>query len=399
MKKKQPGNIDKKNKNCYSVILNQIFNTMMNSEDKKNPQVDPQAETIPPRAEVVDPQAETLPPPDERPGEPLESAQPVRNIAKTFQGRIKSASNPPEKEIPDFDHRELFQKTVRFIAQLKAAVPEERKAQVDAMEKYFKKVVIKIALDAKKLKELDINLSAEQRERSATVQALIPQELHTAAKKEWDTQMRLITGLLRQFKQEGINMIAEVGENGMRINESGFQKIMDVLTAMNKEKFKVDGLRHLTNEEQKNYEERRDEMKKAMPEAVSKHREDIVDSKVDEKIHREILDSLEKEPPESPKTMARKYIIAMTVNFNRLRKSLAAQSLIGLNILQEDIADGMAYQPDYYDESNSFIFHSEADLVAYILGVTERSMEGIISSQKIAQLMGEPPTSAEDQKI
>lgn len=356
----------------------------MNPEDKdkKNPPMHA-AETIPPRAGLVDPEAETLPPPDEG---PKEGAWPVINISETFQDRIKSASSLPEEEIPDFDHRELFQTTVRFIAQLKAAVPEERKAQVDAMKNYFKKVVIKIALNAKKMKELDINLSAEQRERSAAVQALMPQELRAAAKKEWDTQMRLITGLLSQFKQEGINTIAEVGENGMRINESGFQKIMDVLNAMSKEQFEVKGLHeHLTSEEEKLYWKVREEIKETVPKG--RGREDMVDSKVDDKIHQELLGSLKKEPPESPETLARKYIMAMTVNFYSLRNSLASQNLSTLGLLQEDIADGMAYERDYYDKNNSPILDSEAEMVGYILGLFERSIERIIASQKIAQLM------------
>jgi len=317
------------------------------------------------------PELQKITPAITKPAQPTPQplAREVKEITQTVQDAVKFTNESPSGEIPDFDGQELLQTMARFIERLNAALPEERKIDENS-EKNLKEVVLEIARDAKELKTLNVNLSlsAEQRECSAAARKRIPKYLREAAKKEWDIHLRLLTELLRQFKNEGMDMMAKVDKNGIRINKKTLEKIKILLETMMTSHPKVNQLAvlTLTNTEMKHGEELRRSVKATTPRFAGINHEDIADEAVDDLMYEEILESLEAKT--APGKLAKKYILALFVNFTHLKNSHAGQILGWL----EDIAT----------------HPGGANAVESLLAILDRSIKGITASQRIAQLLG-----------
>lgn len=293
----------------------------------------------------------------------------VKDIAQTVRKKIKSAGELQKEEIPDFDERELQQAMTQFIERLNAALPAERKTEENS-EKTLNDLVVKIARDAKELKTLDVNLSlsAEQRERSAAARKAVPKYLRVSAKEEWDLHLRLLTELLRQLKNEGMEMMAKVGKNGITVNARTLKKMKSLLQAMMASHPKVNQLAvfELTTKEIERSNELKRSMKAKPPRFYGVNHEDIVDEEIDDQLYGEILEALAAKTP--PRKLAKKYIFALFVNFQHLKNSHAGQILGSIG----DIAQ----------------FPGESKTVEYLLAILDRSIKGITAAQKIAQLMG-----------
>jgi len=336
-------------------------------------------------------------PVQQNPEKPAETSE--KEVKEISTAVVEQVSHVYE-EVPDFDYKELYSQMVAFIADLKKVLSSEKQEKLEAMDKYLKGVVISIAFETEKLKELNLSLVPEQQASLSQAVALLPEEEVSEAQKFWDIHLKFIVEFLQQYKAEGISMFATIGEEGFHVNTQFVEKAMRFFestleigrkfySAFKFPKDITDEFRELRTNVRAKIED--------LPRFKGINAEDIADSEIDDIYYQRVLEDLEK--GETPEKIALDYNFAIKVNFHHLSNSLVSQKMGFYQLFLEDVADGIEKDPGYYDEKNpNHLFLDEAEATALGLSVLDRSLKIIFAEQRLAEIMRTAKKANESQK-
>jgi|GEM_PF-2624449 len=298
--------------------------------------------------------------------------------------------------VPTFDIQRLQNEMVLFLAKMKRVIPAERIPDLEKANHQIKLLIAEIGLKSNELRNLHVELSPEQRQKLNQVigeVAMIPrlrEDFFEHVEKIWHEILNQLIDLLNEFKTKGVNFIASANENGFHINPKYIKKLLQLFEEFSKTGPKLaqrimDNV--MTREENEERQKLKQELRKkydAKPIFGGANAEDLTDEEIDQMWFDQIIADIDKN--ESPEVIARKLMIAITMNFRHMENGIANQKIDFLRYYLEDIDSGVESRNFDSKVKNAF-FNGEINALASFTSMLGRSVSVILASQKLTALV------------
>lgn len=302
----------------------------------------------------------------------------------------------PLDQVPTLDLRKLNRSVIEFLVKLKMSLPREKAEAIDEFAGQIKMTVVKIGMNTEDLRTTGINLTPQQKQYLAEAVAAMPQldpsmeGFTDTSKQYWDKQLEILISILSQLQSEQLTMLGEVDEAGFHVNRKFLVEINSLLESMVKstDQFALPVYRFILDENDKRH---LGQIKERIIQRITQGKaktgsEDLADQEIDQMLYQDFVKGLESTTT-TPKERAQKLTTAIAINFYHLRNSLAAQiatTLMNYEFFLDDVdVENKLYQKDGPDS----LFENEAAATAYLLTVINQCTAGVISTQKLADLI------------